>query len=129
MEDKYQRVIVLDDAKLLAMIRDKAEFVEQGRTMSRMQTDLQAQMDKITQEMTSLTGKVIAHKRKIFQRIKKLAQKELTEYEIPLTADIRDGKPVLVVTNAMQEFQDTFKGFDKFTEPVPLPRRKLPANK
>ena len=122
-------MIVLDDPKLLEMIKQKAEFVEQGRSISRMQTDLQTQMDKLSQDMASLTGKVIAHKRKIFQRIKKLVRNELSEYEIPLNTDLRDGKPVLVVTDALQEFKETFAGFDKFTEPVPVPRKKLSEKK
>lgn len=120
---KHEREIVLDDAELLTMIQMKGEMVEQGRSMSRRQTDLQSEIDKITQEMGALTSKVINHKLKIFRRIKKLAKNLLNEYEIPVTTDIKDGKPVLLVADALEEFRDTFQGFDKFSEPVPRKKK------
>jgi hypothetical protein len=121
--NKYERVIILDDAELLEMVKQKGVLVEEGRSISRMMEDLTKQMDKLTQDMSSLTGKVIAHKRRIFKGLKRATKGQLNEYEIPVNTEIRDGKLVLVVSDAMAEFKDSIGSIDKFTEPVPITRK------
>ena len=64
-------------------------------------------------------AKVNSKKLDIMKRVEKLTKKEVTEFEIPVTTEIQDGQLVLVVTNALAEFQESFKTFDKFKEPVP----------
>jgi hypothetical protein len=75
-------------------------------------------MDAMDVQMT----KVNELKLRIFKRVRELAAPLLTEFEIPVTTQITAGKLTLVVTEGLEEFKDSFKGFDKWTEPVPKKR-------
>jgi len=57
--------------------------------------------------------------------VQKLAKAFLTDFEIPVTTEIREGKLVLMVTDALAEFQDSFRRFDKWSEPVPRKEKTL----
>ncbi len=118
-ESKHDRVIELEDELLLSMVQQKGEMVEQGRAISKQMEDLAKQHEKLTKDMEALTGKLNNHKLGIFRRVHKLAKNQLAEFEIPVTTEIRKGKLVLVVTDALSEFKETFAGFDKWREPVP----------
>ena len=98
MESKHDRVIPLEDAILLQMVGEKAAMVEKGRSISKQFEEMQAQLE---------------------QRVEELAKDQLSEFEIPVTTEVRDGKVVLIATDAMAEFKDSFARFDKFKEPVP----------
>lgn len=118
--NKYEREIVLEESLLLSMVQQKGEMVEQGRAITKQMTELQSQIEKLTKDLTPLTQKVIKHKVEIFKRLQKLTKGRLGEFEIPITADVRDGKVVLRVSDSLAEFKDTFKTFDRFREPVPV---------
>lgn len=124
--DKYQRIIPLDDKLLFSMVQQKSEMVEKGRAISKQLEELAARHEALNTELTSLTAEVTAKKIDIFKRVEKLAKGQLTEFEIPVTTDIQDGTLVLLVSDALSEFHDTFKTFDKWHEPVP---RKKAADK
>lgn len=125
-DDKHQRVIVLDDDALRALIAEKGELVESGRAISREIDALEKQHDRLTNDLNILGNKVNAVKHRIFKRLRQIARNQLTEFEIPITTDIRNGSVVLIVTDALAEFQDNFSNFDKWTEAVP--RKKKLAN-
>ena len=117
--NKHQRVIVLDDPLLKSMVLKKGEIVEKGRAISKQQEELAKQHEKLGSDLEALTGNLNSHKLDIIHRTQKLAKKLLTEFEIPVTTELRDGKLVLVVSDALGEFQESFKSFDKWKEPVP----------
>ena len=117
--NKHQRVIVLDDPLLKSMVLKKGEIVEKGRAISKQQEELAKQHEKLGSDLEALTGNLNSHKLDIIRRTQKLAKKLLTEFEIPVTTELRDGKLVLVVSDALGEFQESFKSFDKWKEPVP----------
>ena len=117
--NKHQRVIVLDDPLLKSMVLKKGEIVEKGRAISKQQEELAKQHEKLGTDLEALTGELNNHKLDIIRRTQKLAKKLLTEFEIPVTTELRDGKLVLVVSDALGEFQESFKSFDKWKEPVP----------
>lgn len=125
--NKYQRVIEIDDADLRTLIEEKGKIVESGRGISRELEAIMEQHQKLTDELTSKAGKVGTLARKIFKRVKKLAAHQLGEWEMPITTQIRDGKVVLIVQDALAEFQDEFKARDKFSAPS-APRRRLSAS-
>jgi predicted secreted acid phosphatase len=120
----YERVIPLDDNLLLDLVKQKGEMVDQGRAIATQMEDLAKQHDKLNTEQTALITKVTNKKLDIFKRVEKLAKPLLGEFEIPVTTEIRDGKVVLIVTDALTEFRDSFKRFDKWKEPVPKKDKK-----
>lgn len=124
-DDKYTRLIEIDDADLLALVQEKGQLVEQGRALSREQEALAQQHEKLGNEVSRIADKINGIKRRIFKKVEKHARKQLGEFEIPITTDVRDGKLVLLVSDALEEFKDSFKGFDKFREP--MPKKKLAA--
>jgi hypothetical protein len=129
MADKHQREIPLDDALLLSMVQQKGEMVERGRTISKQAEELAAQHQKLCDDLNALAVEVNNKKLDIFKRVEKLAKKLVGEFEIPVTTDIKDGKLVLIVTEALEEFKDSFKSFDKWHEPVPKKEKKTLPDK
>jgi hypothetical protein len=119
MAKDNNRIIPLDDALLLNMVQEKGALVEEGRSISRQMEDVMKQVDKLSNLSNDLAAKITNKKLDIFKRVEKLTKKQLGEFEIPITTEIRDGKVVLIATDALAEFQDSFKTFDKFKEPVP----------
>ncbi|TQF41167.1 hypothetical protein UNPF46_08585 [Bradyrhizobium sp. UNPF46] len=128
MTDKFQRVIPIDDAQLRQWVEEKGALVEKGRGFAREMEELAKQHERALEAMTELTTKITALKRNIFRRVEKKTKDLLTEFEIPVTTEIRDGQLVLLATDALAEFQDTFKRFDKWHEPVPRREKKLEDN-
>jgi hypothetical protein len=120
---KYERDIIIEDKLLLSMVVQKGEMVEKGRAIARQMQELTKQMELLQKDMAPLTEQVIKHKRSIFDRLKKLVGRDLAEFEIPVNADVRDGKVVLTVSDALGEFQDNLRSIDKFKEAVPLKRK------
>jgi|SRR5450631_3514004 hypothetical protein len=124
MADNHDRVIPLDDALLLTMVGEKAELVEKGRGISKQFEEMQAQLERLHMDLTAVTADVTTKKLAILKRVEQLAKDKLTEFEIPVTTEIRKGKVVLIATDALAEFTDSFKRFDKFEEPVPRKEKK-----
>lgn len=124
-DGKFQRVIEIDDAELRVLIEDKAKIVESGRALSRELQSIQEQHERLTAKLTEMAGDVGVKARKIFKRIRKLANHQLAEWEMPITTEIRDGKVVLIVSDALEEFKSDFKAQDKFQAPSAPKKRKL----
>lgn len=122
-DNSYQRIIEIDDETIKALVIEKGELVETGRAISREMEALSEQFEKLKKELASQAGKVSAASHRIFKRVRKAVGNQLAEYEIPLTCQVRDGKLVLVVSDALSEFRDEFKKKDKFSAP------KLSASK
>jgi hypothetical protein len=122
---KHQRTIPLDDPALVTMVQEKGQLVESGRAISTEMEALAAQHDKLAKEVSSIAEQTNKLKRKIFKKVEYAAKKLLGDYEIPITTEIRDGKLVLIVTDALAEFEDSFKDFDKWHEPVPRKKKQL----
>jgi hypothetical protein len=116
----YQREIVLEDAKLVEMVTRKGEMVEKGRAIAKQIQELQQQMERLQKELSPMTGHVISLKQEIFRRLKKVVGKDLQEFEVPVNADIRDGKVILLDSYTLSEFKESFHSIDKFKEPVPI---------
>lgn len=123
-DNKHTRIIPLDDPALLALVEEKGKMVEEGRAISEQMEALAKQHEALGKQVSKKADDLNRLKRQIFKKVEYRAKKLLTEYEIPVTTEIRDGKLVLVVSDALAEFQDTFKGFDKWHEPVPRKPKK-----
>jgi hypothetical protein len=119
MADKYQREIPIDDPKLLALVQEKGRLVEGGRQLATEMEALAKQHEKLMEAMTEQTTKVNDIKLKIIDRVKDMAEAQLTEFEIPVTTEIKNGIVQLIVTEGLEEFKDSFKNFDKWRQPVP----------
>lgn len=122
--NKYTRIIPLDDPSLLALVEKKGKLVAEGRAISLDMEALAKQHEDLGKQVANKADELNHLKRKIFKKVEYSAKKLLAEYEIPVTTEIRDGKLVLVVTDALSEFQDSFKTFDKWHEPVPRKPKK-----
>lgn len=126
MADKYQREIELSDGTLLSLVEEKGRLVEKGRGLAQEMEDiqknmdaLQGQMEKVTAQMNVISDHVNEVKTKIINRARKAAGTLLSDYEIPVTTEVREGKLYLLVTDTLAEFKETFVQFDKWTQPVP----------
>jgi hypothetical protein len=119
MEKESNRTIPLDDSLLFAMVEQKGTLVEEGRALAKKIEDAAAVVEKLESQMESIVAKVNKQKLSIMKRIEKLTRSLLGEFDIPVTTEIRDGKVVLLVTDAMAEFRNTFSKFNKYSEPVP----------
>jgi hypothetical protein len=122
MADKYQREIPLDDEALFALVQEKGQLVDGGRALAAEMEAIAKQHQELMDAMDVQMTKVNELKLRIFKRVRELAAPLLTEFEIPVTTQITAGKLTLVVTEGLEEFKDSFKGFDKWTEPVPKKR-------
>jgi hypothetical protein len=127
MADKFQRQIPLDDALLLGMVRKKGEIVEKGRAVAKAMEELAKQHEKLLAQHNELMNDANNLKLDIIRRVQRLAAGLLTEFEIPVTTEEKDGKVVLLATEALEEFKDSFKGFDKWKHAVPKKEKKLDA--
>src|SRR4051812_42458257 len=125
MADNYQRDIVLDDALLLARVTKKGGRVEEGDSVSRQAEELAKQHETVLEKLTAHAEQVNNLNLNVMPRTEKLAKKQLTEFDIPVTTVLQDGKVVLQVTEALEEFKGSFKSFDKWHQPVPR-RKKEP---
>jgi hypothetical protein len=126
MADKYQREIPIEDAELLAMVEEKGRLVEGGRQLATEMEALAKQHEKLMEAMTEQTTKVNDIKLRIINRVREIAEAELTEFELPVTTEIKDGKVQLIVTEGLEEFKESFKSFDKWRQPVPR-KKNTPA--
>lgn len=115
----YTREIELEDKTLFSLVQEKGVLVEEGRAMSRELEELQKKMEQLTEKLGAKAEGINALKRKIINRCQKRASDLISEYEIPVTTEIRDGKLFLVITDTLEEFKGSFKNFDKWHEPVP----------
>jgi hypothetical protein len=95
-------------------------MVAKGRAIAKQIQELQQQIERLQKELSPMTGHVIGLKQEIFRRLKKVVGKDLQEYEVPVNADIRDGKVVLLVSDTLTEFKESFQSIDKFKEAVPI---------
>src|SRR5712671_3058026 len=101
MEDKHQRQIVLDDALLIGMVQEKGEMVETGRSMSRQMEEIAKQHEALGKKLAAHAEKLNNKKLDIFKRVEKLAKGLLGDFEIPVTTQLKNGKLVLIVTEAL----------------------------
>ena len=122
-DDNFRRVVPLDDAKLAEMVRQKGEMVQKGRAISVEMEELARKHDQKAQQLSLHADQLNELKKHIFKRVEKLARKELGEFEIPITTEIQNGKLVLVVSDALGEFKESFQRFDKWREPVPRKKK------
>jgi hypothetical protein len=125
MADKFQREIPLDDPELFAMVEEKGRLVTGGRQLASEMEALAKQHEKLLEAMTEQTTKVNDIKLQIIARVREIAGAQLAEFELPVTTEIKDGKVHLIVTDGLEEFKDSFKGFDKWRQPVPRKDKKL----
>jgi hypothetical protein len=125
MADKYQREIPLDDEGLFALVQEKGQLVDAGRSLAAEMEAIAKQHQTLMEAMDEQMAKVNELKLRIFERVREIAAPLLTEFEIPVTTQITDGKLVLLVTEGLEEFKDSFKSFDKWTQPVPRKEKKL----
>lgn len=119
MADKHDREIPLDDSRIFALVEEKGVMVEQGRAMSREIEEVVKQHQALVTKLEMYSAKVNKHKLKIIKGIERSVRPLLGEFDIPVTTEIKNGKLVVIVTDAMAEFKDTFSRFDPFKDAVP----------
>lgn len=117
MAAKHERIIELDNESLRALVVSKGEIVEQGRALARELQSLQEQFGVVKKKLEEKTEKVGVISREIIKKVQRVAGKHINEWEIPITTEIRDGKLVLIVSDALEEFKDEFKSHDKYAAP------------
>jgi hypothetical protein len=124
MADKFQREIVLDDKILLKQVQKKGELVEKGRAVARAMEDLATQHQKLLKEHNELMVETNNVKLDIIRRTQKLSHGLLGEFELPVTTELRNGKVVFIVTDGLEEFKESFKGFDKWKQAIPRKQKE-----
>ena len=90
MEGKHDRVIPLEDESLLRMVGEKAALVESGRAISKEFEEMQKQLEALHLKLVDVTSEINTKKLAIFKRVEKLAKVQLSEFEIPVTTEVRD---------------------------------------
>jgi hypothetical protein len=128
MADKFQREIPLDDAALFALVEQKGQLVEGGRQLATDMEALSKQHEKLMEAMTEQTTKVNDLKRQIIKRVREIADTQLGEFELPVTTEIKDGKVILLATDGLEEFKDSFRGFDKWRQALPRKKKLEDSN-
>ena len=119
MADKHNREIPLDDARVFAMVQEKGVLVDEGREMAREVEELGKKYQAAITKLEMHGGKVNKLKLKIIKAFERSIRPQLGEFDIPVTTEIKDGKLVVIVTDALAEFKETFSNFDPFTQAVP----------
>jgi hypothetical protein len=119
MAKNNDRVIELNDPHLLKLVEEKGALVEEGRAISRQMEAATKQHEELNNKQMAVMAKVTNKKLDIFKRLEKVAKSQIGEFEIPVTTEMREGKLVLVITDALAEFQQSFKTFNKFKQAVP----------
>lgn len=114
--EEVTRQITLDDKELYKMVEEKGKLVKEGRGISKEIEELIKQHGVLVKKHDAQLTKVNALKMKIIKRSKKLADKFLDEYEVPVTTDIKDGKIVFTCADTLAEFKKSFKKHDKWTQ-------------
>jgi hypothetical protein len=123
MAEAFNREIKLDDQQLFAMVEEKGRMVEEGRALAKEMERLAAEHEKVNTKMTMLGAKLNKHKLNIIKRIEKVAKSYLTEYEVPVTTEIKNGVLVFTVADTMAEFKEAFTRFDRFKEAAPRKKK------
>lgn len=119
MVDKHQREIPLEDKRVFAMVEEKGVLVAEGREISRQMEELAKQHEALATKLNMKSAVVNKVKLKIIKAIERTIKPQLGEFDIPVTTEIKDGKLVVIVSDALSEFRETFSRFDPFKEPVP----------
>ena len=122
--EKYNREIVLDDKSLLTLVEKKGKIVEKGRGLAKEMEELAQKHGKLLDEQNKLIKKANKVKIDIVRKCEKLVGDQLSEYEVPVTTDIRDGKVVFTCTDTMAEWKDTFGKMNKW-QTARVPTKKL----
>jgi len=122
MAKTNDRVIPLDDKLLLSLVKEKADMVEKGRVVSKEMAEVQKQFDRLNNSLADLMASVNNKKLDIFKRVEKLAKHLLTEFEIPVTTEIRDGKWCSLLPTHWRNFRQALR-------PSTSSRSLYPANK
>jgi hypothetical protein len=119
MADKHTRHIPLEDKVLFDLVTEKGQIVEKGRAIAVEMEEVSKQFDAVKAKHDIQFDKLHKIKLKIIKRVQKVAAKELGEFEVPVTTDIKDGKLTLEISDSLAEFKESFKTFDRFTHAAP----------
>ena len=115
----YERVITLNDERLLKLVKEKEELTLKGRELHKEATELENAHAAKVEELRKVADKVQGIQRNVINRVQKVADKELGEYELPMTTSLVDGDVKLLISNAVDEFKSRFVGFNKYKQPYP----------
>ena len=118
-EPKHIRRIELKDEELKALVQEKMDTVSKGRAIAQEMEDFAKLHDKKKKEHEALFADLNRIKLKIIKRVKKVASKELGEFELPVTTELVDGKLMFEITDGLIEFKESYKNFDKWSAARP----------
>lgn len=118
MADNTRKIEITDDV-LRTLVTEKAEIVEKGRELAKEMERLAAEHKKVHDEHDTLFSKLNAKKLKIIKRVRKVAEKLMNEYEVPVTVNLENDKLMFEVADVMADFKDSLKNFDKWKEAAP----------
>lgn len=119
MVNDFEREIILEDEPLKNLILEKSAIVEEGRKVAVELERLAKEHAVFEQKHNELWEKLTNKKTEIIARLKEVANDKIEMYEQPVTTDIKDGKIVFIVNNALGEFQASWIGFDKWSAVKP----------
>ena len=114
----HARTIEFDSPEILALVEKKMELVKEGRAMNDEALALAEQHQKLVEGIATRADEIRNIQLDIIPLVKDICIKEelLSEYEVPMTTDIENGKLVLKVEDQMAMFTTKFNSVDKFGE-------------
>jgi len=115
-KSKFEREIVIDDTKLVDLVTQKGVLVDEGREMAKQMESLAKQHQALLDKQNGLITKVNKIKIDIVRNVKRLIGKELTEFEVPVTTNLVDGKVVFLCADTLGEYKESFSKIDKWRE-------------
>ncbi len=112
--EKYNREIVIDDKALVTLVEEKGAIVEEGRGLAERMGELAKEHEQLLAKQNQLISKANKVKIDIVRKCEKLVGDQLTEFEVPVTTNLKDGKVVFVCADTKAEWEEAFKEINKW---------------
>lgn len=128
MEENFNRTIVLEDSSLKTLVEERDALLEEAGVFVREMEEAAEKHKKANEALIKKARKIDDVKMRIIKKTEKAAKDLLGEFEIPITTILEDGKVLLKVNDAVEEFKARFKKHNKFEVPVEgleaMPKKK-----
>lgn len=116
----YENIIEVDSEALRSMIAEKVALVEEGQAYQREAEELEKQHKAFVDKMHEVSDKIRSLQvDRIMPEVKTLIADKLTQYEVPITTEIRDGKTIVITHDLVELYKERFDGWDKWATPLP----------
>lgn len=118
MGKNFKRLIELQNAPMKKLVEQKQALVAKGAKAQEEAEEIVKQHEKKVEEIKKVADDIRKNQNKIISLVKKDCEKKdlLTDYEVPLTTEVKDGQLLLTVEDQLEMFKDRMDGVDKFKE-------------